>query len=240
MHRRIGILERCAFSAHQMRGSGGSSSDIRMKLFTIMAILTTGLVVSGLLAARSPAADVRANSQQSSAQPADLNRILEAVRSGFGPGVHVQDSYSPFYLLGDFNGDGYRDIAVLVNADQAKSDLTGLGVSYIDADPYSPTNGSTLDPVKSMGSNCLGIAIIHGGPGGWEAKPMAKYLVYQCFSGFRLVPKRPDVGRPGTKGSAGAAQPKGDSLRLELESGGYSLVYWNGKTYRGRALKKGD
>jgi hypothetical protein len=88
--------------------------------------------------------------------------------------------------------------------------------------------------------NCLGIAIIHGTAMGWvAAEPAGKFMVYNCFSSFRLIRKGQRIRRGG--GSTGPTPiPKGDSIFLDLESGATALVYWNRKTYRGFGLRMGD
>jgi hypothetical protein len=42
-------------------------------------------------------------------------------------------------------------------------------------------------------------------------------------------------------GSKGATPKlKGDSIFLDLETGGTSLIYWNGQTYKGFGIRLGD
>jgi len=169
-----------------------------------------------------------------------LEQITSVVRNQFGPKVRVSTSSEPFYLLGDFNGDGFSDIAVLINIEEGREDLKSFGVKYINVDPYSRTNGSESDPVSGMGHNCLGIAVIHGTADGWETNsPSAKYVFYECFSGFRVIRKGERIRR-GTGSRVQTPLPKGDSIQIDLESGGAALIYWNGKTYRGFGQRAGD
>lgn len=169
-------------------------------------------------------------------------QIKDVVQKEFGNQVEAETRLSsdPFYLFGDFNGDAYADVAVLVNVEQGRDKLKEYGVKYVSTDSYSPGNGSQLDPVSAMGNNCLGIAFIHGTKAGWNAPNMnGKFLVYDCFSAFRLFGKGRKVIRG--SGSEGATpKPVGDSIFLQLETGGTSLVYWNGRTYRGFGLRTGD
>ena len=169
-----------------------------------------------------------------------LDEIQTAIRNGFGSRVKIESADGRSYLLGDFNGDGFSDIAVLVNIEEAKSDLKHHGVKYVDADPWSRRNGSQIDPLTDNIQNCLGIAIIHGTAAGWAApEPADKFIIYNCFSSFRLIRKGQRLRRGG--GSTGATpRPKGDSIFLDLESGATAVVYWNGRTYRGFGLRMGD
>ena len=171
-----------------------------------------------------------------------LKEIEDVVRVEFGDQVSVESALNaaPSYLLGDFNGDAHTDIAVLVKAERGRAELKEHGVKYLDTNPYSRTNGSERDPVSTMGHNCLGIAIMHGTATGWNVpNPAAKFLVYDCFSAFRLFRKNQRIRR-GSGSQGTTPKPKGDSILLDLESGGASLIYWNGRTYRGFGLRGGD
>jgi hypothetical protein len=171
-----------------------------------------------------------------------LGQIEAVVRDGFGPRVKVESQLGsePFYLLGDFNGDGFSDMAVLVNIEEAGADLKGHGVKFINVDPYSRRNGLQIDPLSHDSQNCLGIAIVHGTAAGWKAaKPAGRFMVYECFSSFRLIRKGQRIRRGG--GSSGRTPvPKGDSILLDLETGGTALTYWDGRTYRGFGIGGGD
>ena len=171
-----------------------------------------------------------------------VTQIEDVVRKEFGDQVKAQTALNsePFYLLGDFNGDGHPDIAVLVNVEEGRAELKQHGVKYLDTDPYSRTNGSEINPLSAMGHNCIGIAIIHGTAVGWNVPhPAAKFLVYDCFSAFRLFRKGLRIRR-GSGSQGTTPKPKGDSIFLDLETGGTSLIYWNGRTYRGFGLRGGD
>src|ERR1700730_11442912 len=150
-----------------------------------------------------------------------LDQIQAAIRNGFGPRVKIESDLGngPFYLLGDFNGDGFSDIAVIVNVEEAKGELKNHAVKYVDIDPWSGGNGAQIDPLTDDRKNCLGIAIIHGTALGWKAaEPAGKFMVYNCFSSFRIIRKGQRIRR--VSGSRGPTPiPKGDSILLDLESG---------------------
>lgn len=163
-----------------------------------------------------------------------LEQIEAVVQSGFGSSVRVWPD-EPFYLLGDFNGDGFSDIAVTVNIEEAAADLKSHAVNFINID-----NGLRIDPLSHEYHNCLGIAIIHGNTEGWKAAdPAGKFMIYQCFSSFRLIRKGQRIPR-GNASPGPPPVPKGDSIFLNLESGGTSLVYWKGKTYHSYYIRIGD
>jgi hypothetical protein len=171
-----------------------------------------------------------------------LARVGTVVRDGSGSTVKVGSHLGivPFYLLGDFDGDGSADRAALVNIGEARADLRSYGVRYINIDPYSRRKGSHIDPLVHASHNCPGIAIIHGTAAGWGVtKPAGKFMVYECFSSLRLTRRGQRIRRGG--GSSGRTPvPEGDSILLDLETGGTALVYRNGKTYRGFGIRGGD
>jgi hypothetical protein len=199
-------------------------------------ILTSTLLTAALI--------LPSNAQKRRGTPPNvpLGQIETVVHDGFGSKVKVESHLGsePFYLLGDFNGDGFSDIAVLVNIEEARAELKNHEVRYINIDPYSRQNGLQIDPLSHDSHNCLGIAIVHGTREGWKAaNPAGRFMVYECFSSFRLIRKGQRIRRG--SGSRGRTPvPKGDSILLDLETGGTALVYWNGKTYRGFGIRGGD
>ena len=166
--------------------------------------------------------------------------IEAAVHNAFGARIQVMTSDHPFFLTGDFNGDGNTDIAILVNIENGRVELAGHGVKFIDIDPHSKLNGVQIDPLSTSNHNCLGVAIIHGTPAGWmTSQPGNRYMFYECFSPFRLIHRKQRIRR-GDDAKGPTPILKGDSIQLELETGGRTIVYWNGRTYRGFSLRIGD
>lgn len=170
--------------------------------------------------------------------------IAEVIHNDFGPRVNVDPSIvENYYLIGDFNGDGNNDVAVIIKPEGGKTDIRKFNVKFISIDPYSPKNGQRVDPVASMNEHndaCLGVAIIHGTSSGWNAlEPLGKYMFYECFSDFRLIPKGQKIGDI-NKSRGTTPVLKGDAVKLELESGAETVVYWDGSTYRGYGQTEGD
>jgi hypothetical protein len=126
----------------------------------------------------------------------------------------------------------------MVNVEKARDELLQHGIKLIDTDPYSKTNGSTLQMAKFEVHNCAGLAIVHGSANGWT-EPAVRFLTYDCFSSAKLFPRRRRVL---AAGGSRAATPHliGDGLVLDLENGGKSLIYWTGRTYKGYGLASGD
>jgi hypothetical protein len=164
--------------------------------------------------------------------------VSELLASEFGSNVKVTQFNSSDHAEGDFNGDGYQDIAVMVNIESATGDLKPHGVRLFDTDPYSQSNGMELDPAKLEVHNCSGLAIVHGSVGGWR-KPLAKFMIYNCFSSVKLFAKGSRIKRS-SQSKGITPRPLGDFLLLDLENGGQAIVYWNGKSYRGFGLGAAD
>ena len=180
-------------------------------------------------------------SQSQSFKPDELTDLVQRqVGSKTKPALGMISE--PTYVISDFNGDGFSDVAVVVIVEQGRDELKSHGVRYIDIDPFSRTNGRELDPTDpdKMSQNCLGVAFLHGSSKGLDPHSITdKFIIYDCFSSIRRVPKGVPIRR-GRKSTGPPPQPKGDSILLDLESGAQSLVYWNGKTYRGFSIRPGD
>lgn len=176
--------------------------------------------------------DYESRSQRASGKPSE-SEVRESIAKNFGSKLKVITESPPYYLLGDFNGDGFRDIAVAVNPEGAREEIKNAGVKYLDVDPGSETNGRELNLSDAEFKYCVGVAIMHGtAEGPVLQNPGAKYFFYQCFIPFKLVPRSTKIRR-----FRGLKQPpptlKGDAIYLYLETDAASVVYWTGRTYRG-------
>jgi hypothetical protein len=164
-------------------------------------------------------------------------KVAATLHKQFGEHVQFHET-APTILKGDFNGDGFADVAVVVKVDEAKTELKDHGVTFLDTDPFSSTNGTTLDMDKFEPHNCLGLVFIHGSQSGWE-QPVARFLSYDCFSGAKLFAKERRVSRR-IASKKGMPRLIGDAITLEMENGSSQLIYWTGKGYKGFSLRAGD
>jgi hypothetical protein len=163
-----------------------------------------------------------------------IHEILSVIKNDYGSSMELVTDTQPFYLLGDFNGDSYPDIAVLVNPEKSRAELKQHGVKYLDVDPSSPTNGKEQDLESARFQYCLGVAVIHGTAKGWRAAdPKGKYLFYECFIPFQLIPKATKIRRYYKGYKEAPPRLQGDAIYLDLEREGKAIIYWTGKTYRG-------
>ena len=102
-----------------------------MKALTLVGIAFT-LLLPIAIAVAEPAAKDHAQSQTAGAlvQTNDIPESVQtALRKGsLGKKYEVSFHLSPFYLCGDFNGDGKMDVAVLVK----RRSIEKLGIAIID------------------------------------------------------------------------------------------------------------
>jgi len=174
-------------------------------------------------------------------KPEELSDLVrQQVSSKVKPAVGVISE--PVYVLSDFNGDGFKDVAVVLVIEEGRDELKNHGVRYIDVDPFSRTNGRELNPNDGdkMGHNCLGLVFLHGSAKDWDPRTISdKFFIYDCFSSIRHVPKGVPIRR-GRRSTGPPPRLKGDAIVLDLESGAQTLVYWDGQTYRGFSIRRGD
>jgi hypothetical protein len=210
--------------------AGKDAGSERRRNIIVPLMWLTYLALLPLASAARPIKDQRPS----------VESVVALVRSTLTSQAEVFDRGNPWYRLGDFNGDGLQDLAVLVLVESGREELLKHGVEYIDIDPFSKGNGSELDPMTDMGQHCLGLAIFQGSSRSWSGATLGvPVLVYECFSEYRVIGKGMRVRRGlASKGRTPVLQ--GDALQLELETGGQTLVYWDGRTYRGFGQRLGD
>ena len=174
--------------------------------------------------------------QANAPQPDAVSATLQ---TNFGAAVEASTAFKPFYVTGDFNGDGAQDIAIVVLIKAGRSalpkDVRTLNPFELERKIKFPANPAT--------ENKLALVIIHG----WKnPKPSAKYLLigdspvlildYQRVTSDQPADRQNLIGllnrrgrRP--KGSTFPRGAKGDVILLGNQVGDDSPLYWNGRTY---------
>jgi hypothetical protein len=167
--------------------------------------------------------------------------VTKALATSFGPALEPVTGFRPFYLTGDFNGDGMPDLLVVVLIKRRRSELPKdvrvLNPFYNDRS-YGPNY-----PTDPAAKPTLAFAVIHGTKAGWKTSESAgKFLLVgpspilimeydreksDPNGGIELKRKRSTP----RKGGWPPAAAKGDSIYLPTE-GSDSILYWNGTTYR--------
>jgi hypothetical protein len=182
------------------------------------------------------------------AQANNVAAIDTTLREAFGPPLATVKTFKPYYLLGDFNGDGAEDVLVIVRVTGHRSELA-KDVSV--ANPFEPERKASFpsDPAKE---NRLAIAIVHS----WKFPQVtAKFLLIGDSNLLILDHERATSGRaeditalmsvvkrrgPRPKGLKFPVTAKGDLVLLGNQVGDDSMLYWNGRTYRWRDSETGD
>jgi hypothetical protein len=180
--------------------------------------------------------------------------ITEALRTSFGPTVEAEAVFKPFYLTGDFNGDGAQDVVIVVRI-KGRRDTLPKDVTIVN--PFQDLYGKATFPVDPTATPMLALAIIHGTKSGWHtAQPAGEFLLFGKSPVLILNFSRTTAGpealealmsliRLGKQRSKEWLPPriktarKGDVIVLGTEAVD-SFLYWNGKTYRWEEDPSGD
>jgi hypothetical protein len=190
---------------------------------------------------------VFANSPDLTAQTktTQVAAVTEALQTSFGSAVNAAKSFQPFYLTGDFNGDGRQDILIVTWIKGGQNELAP-GIRLIN--PFDYGEGRVVLPSNPAAKPMLALAIIHGDQTGWKtARPSGKFLlvgespilILATDRALSIHPqdrvKLMEVMSRRAKRRRGSIWPpraaKGDSILLPTEATD-SILYWNGKTYR--------
>jgi hypothetical protein len=115
--------------------------------------------------------------------------------------VGLDASHERWYFDGDFNGDGFVDLAVAVRPIAARlGDLNEPLANWIVEDPRQPRSATT-----ALAASDALLAIVHGyGPDGWRNPDARQTYVLKNTGGsrMRVVPTSDAVRpSPGTRGS---------------------------------------
>ncbi|HEV7747603.1 MAG TPA: hypothetical protein VGO56_21570 [Pyrinomonadaceae bacterium] len=208
------------------------------------------LVAFTLLAANALPSSAKPQAQNKTA-PLNAATISDALRKSFGSAIEATTAFKPYYLTGDFNGDGAQDILIVVRIKGSRSELAP------DVKIYNPfERPKAIYPEDPAANPTLALALIHGSRLGWQTTPaLEKFLLFgqspililnysRAASSeasdqkglMELLPRRSTKYRGDSWPPATA---KGDSIVLGTEATD-SILYWNGKTYRWEEAAGGD
>jgi hypothetical protein len=207
----------------------GNSDQTAPRLFTFASLLLC-FTLSGFVAT----APIYA--QTTAPQPAAVSAALQ---NSFGAALEASSAFKPFYVVGDFNGDGAQDIAIVVRIKAGRSALP-KDVRFLN--PFESARTIKF-PANPTTENKLALAIIHG----WtNPTPAGKYLLIGESPILVLDYERVRSAQPQDrqdlisvmkrrgrrpKGVTFPRSAKGDVILLFNQVGDDSPLYWNGRTY---------
>jgi hypothetical protein len=171
-----------------------------------------------------------------SSEPPSATEVIDAVARVFNKVVTADTARDNSFVVGDFNGDGSEDLAVVVkpgagSLGEINSDLANWVLEDPRSIPLTKTGSTTLappgKPVRAEKGDAL-LAIIHGvGPQGWRA-PEAKqtYVLKNAAGSWILAQSSNDLRKAGQK----LPPLRGDVLNEKL-AGKSGFVFWTGAKY---------
>ena len=176
---------------------------------------------------------------KSAVTTSDANVVVAALHANFSSALEASTAFKPFYVTGDFNGDGAPDLAVVVRIKQGRSALP-KDVRLLN--PFASERGITF-PANPATDNKLALVIIHA----WKMpQPSGRFLLlgdspvlildYSRVTSAAAEDRRDLIAVLSKRGKRrkGETFPrtaKGDVILLGNQVGDNSPLYWNGRTY---------
>ncbi|HEX7723056.1 MAG TPA: hypothetical protein VF397_12915 [Pyrinomonadaceae bacterium] len=173
-----------------------------------------------------------------SPQPPKADEVIEALARVFNKTVSLDETRAPSFVVGDFNGDGSEDLAIVSKANESSlPEINNELANWILEDPRAiPIPGSKAanelqrpKPVKVEKTNSL-LAIIHGvGAQGWRNREARQSYLLRNGAGTNiLVRSAGELQRD----SANSRLPplRGDAIS-ETMNGHHGLIFWTGAKY---------
>jgi hypothetical protein len=190
------------------------------------------------------------NPQTKPSQAGQSAVVAGVLKASFGSALEAANKFKPYYLTGDFNGDGAQDILIVTRIKGQQSELES------DVKIYNPfERPKAVYPTDPAANPTLALAIIHGSRPGWQTPPaLEKFLLFGSspvliLNHSRLVSsevqdkqslmelKKKSARRRGDDWPPLAA--KGDGILLGTEATD-SILYWTGKNYRWEEAAGGE
>ena len=173
--------------------------------------------------------------QASQAQPTapvsspQFTEVHEAVKRVFKNAALIDESRSPSFVAGDFNGDGSEDIAVIIKTAPGKvSDMNQQFPPWILKDPFVNSEPG-MTPLRVSERETL-LAVIHGyGAGGWHDSQATQTYLLKNVLGEKIETRTKAEAIAVNQGKK-LPQLQGD-LISEVLGGKPGYLYYAGSTY---------
>jgi hypothetical protein len=167
----------------------------------------------------------------------EFEEVANAIARVFGKSATIDQSRPPVFLVGDFNGDGSQDLAVVTRAnDDALPEINNALANWTLEDPHEvPLPGAKpAEPprppktVKAERNDQL-LAIIHGeGPKGWRNTEARQAFLLRHAAGVNATLQMAAKLRESLANSNLAA--RGDAISETL-NGHRGVIFWTGAKY---------
>ena len=169
--------------------------------------------------------------------PPKANEIKEAVARVFANVAAADTTRVPNFVIGDFNGDGSEDLAVIVKPNEGMlGEVNSEVANWILEDPkrvFIPGQKTPAappaKPIHAEKGDTL-LAIIHGvGSKGWRNPEAKQTFLLKNGAGAEMMAQ----GAKSLRGSKDNQKPpslKGDAIRQTI-GGKPGLIVWTGAKY---------
>ena len=221
------------------------SHNLRPGLFLLLAL---GSIMFGCSSEKKPLAEAAPPSavapsdqapQMAKLPPPEMNKVEEAVKRVFKDAVVIDNSHPPAFIVADFNGDFYEDLAVVLKpAPDRLAELNEEFPAWILRDPFSrpESRGPRLRIAEDEGL----LAIIHGyGEQGWRNPEATQtFLLKNAVASGMEVHRLKEF----TAANQGKLQPslRGDVIGETVDTkpgylyyAGASYLWYDPKTFKG-------
>lgn len=156
----------------------------------------------------------------SAAEPQTAKKVEDLVKSLSGSKLKVETKAVPYQLVGDFNGDKIKDVAVIVSlSDTVKNIAKTVKIEY----PYY--SGKEVD------AEDLALFVIHGAGKGWQFAQKSSVLFLGRSSA--LIFQKSRLGEHGENGNNWEIEKdkRGRERLFFATEGSDGTLKWNGKKY---------
>lgn len=168
-----------------------------------------------------------------------ISEVREAVKRVFESVTTPDATPGPIYVVGDFNGDGSEDLAVIVKPNEGKlSEVNNEVANWILEDPrkvFIPRANATAPlpsqpaPVRAEKGDML-LAIIHGvGPQGWRSTEAKQTFLLKNGGASNMTAESLKSLRA-SKDKQKLPTIRGDAIHSAID-GKSGLILWTGAKY---------
>jgi len=175
--------------------------------------------------------------------PPTKAEVAEAMHRIFGENVVISPGFNPSFIVGDFNGDYYEDLAVIVRPvpeklNEINNDLANWTIQDAEQVFVPPADKTVVTPPKferaHIDKNDQLLAVIHGfGPKGWRSPDARQsFLVKHAAATFLgIAPSNSDKSIQMMK-----VPVKTDIIKASRHNK-QGVLFWTGAKYAWHANK---